>query len=83
MIDQDLLRRIRNDLPMPVLIAVLGRDGPPSKIRDGQRTSTVMLGDGTTVTGTNAGLFSDRDAGFGDGFEGCRGDGDFGSDGTG
>ena len=31
MIDADLLRRIRNDLPMPVTIAALGRDGPPSK----------------------------------------------------
>jgi hypothetical protein len=35
MIDADLLRRIRNDLPMPVTIASLGCDGPPSKIRDG------------------------------------------------
>ena len=35
MIDADLLRRIRNDLPMPVTIAALGRDGPPSKISDG------------------------------------------------
>jgi DNA primase len=31
MTDKDLLRRIRNDLPMPVTIAALGRDGPPSK----------------------------------------------------
>jgi len=30
MIDADLLRRLRNDLPMPVTIAALGRDGPPS-----------------------------------------------------
>ena len=36
MIDQDLLRRIRNDLPMAVLIAALGRDGPPSKVREGR-----------------------------------------------
>ena len=32
----DLLRRLRNDLPMPVTIAALGADGPPSKIRDGR-----------------------------------------------
>jgi hypothetical protein len=31
MIDKDLLRRIRNDLPMPVAIAALGDDGPPAK----------------------------------------------------
>jgi DNA primase len=36
MIDPDLLRRIRNDLPMSVAIAALGRDGPPSKIREGR-----------------------------------------------
>ncbi len=35
MIDADLLRRIRNDLPMPVAIAALGRDGPPSKTSEG------------------------------------------------
>ena len=35
MIDPDLLRRIRNDLPMPVAIAALGGDGPPSKISEG------------------------------------------------
>jgi len=35
MTDKDLLRRIRNDLPMPVTIAALGRDGPPSKRSDG------------------------------------------------
>jgi DNA primase len=35
MIAADLLRRIRNDLPMPVTIAALGRDGPPSKMREG------------------------------------------------
>jgi DNA primase len=31
MLASELLRRIRNDLPMPVLIAALGPDGPPSK----------------------------------------------------
>jgi hypothetical protein len=35
MITADLLRRLRNDLPMPVTIAALGRDGPPAKMRDG------------------------------------------------
>jgi DNA primase len=35
MISDELLRRIRNDLPMPVTIAALGRDGPPSKISEG------------------------------------------------
>ncbi len=35
MITADLLRRLRNDLPMPVTIAALGRDGPPSKISEG------------------------------------------------
>jgi DNA primase len=35
MIDAELLRRIRNDLPMPVTIAALGCDGPPSKIAEG------------------------------------------------
>jgi DNA primase len=35
MINADLLRRIRNDLPMPVTIAALGCDGPPSKMREG------------------------------------------------
>jgi DNA primase len=35
MITADLLRRLRNDLPMPVTIAALGPDGPPSKMRDG------------------------------------------------
>ena len=35
MISADLLRRLRNDLPMPVTIANLGRDGPPSKISEG------------------------------------------------
>ena len=36
MLDKDLLRRLRNDLPMPVTIASLGCDGPPSKRSDGQ-----------------------------------------------
>lgn len=36
MLPPDLLRRIRNDLPMAVAIARLGRDGPPSKLRDGR-----------------------------------------------
>ena len=31
----DLLRRLRNDLPMPVVIAALGADGPPSKRSEG------------------------------------------------
>ena len=35
MIAADLLRRIRNDLPMPVTIAALGREGPPSKMSEG------------------------------------------------
>ena len=35
MITADLLRRIRNDLPMPVTIAALGREGPPAKISAG------------------------------------------------
>jgi DNA primase len=35
MIDAELLRRIRNDLPMPVTIAALGCDGPPSKMSGG------------------------------------------------
>ena len=35
MITEDLLRRIRNDLPMPVTVAALGRDGPPSKWSEG------------------------------------------------
>ena len=35
MISADLLRRLRNDLPMPVTIAALGRKGPPSKIIEG------------------------------------------------
>jgi len=36
MFPADLLRSLRNDLPMAVTIAALGRDGPPSKIRDGR-----------------------------------------------
>ncbi len=35
MIDADLLRRLRNDLPMPVTIAALGREGPPAKMSEG------------------------------------------------
>jgi DNA primase len=35
MITAELLRRIRNDLPMPLTIAALGRDGPPSKMSEG------------------------------------------------
>jgi DNA primase len=36
MISAELLRRIRNDLPMAITITALGRDGPPSKFRDGR-----------------------------------------------
>ena len=36
MANPELLRRIRNDLPMGVTIAALGCDGPPSKRRDGR-----------------------------------------------
>jgi hypothetical protein len=35
MIAAELLRRIRNDLPMPVTIATLGREGPPAKMSEG------------------------------------------------
>jgi hypothetical protein len=35
MIDAELLRHIRNDLPMPVTLAALGREGPPSKMSEG------------------------------------------------
>ena len=35
MISADLLRRLRNDLPMPVTIAALGRAGPPAKMSEG------------------------------------------------
>ena len=35
MISADLLRRVRNDLPMPVTIAALGREGPPAKMSEG------------------------------------------------
>ena len=35
MIAADLLRRLRNDLPMPATIAALGREGPPAKISEG------------------------------------------------
>ena len=35
MIPADLLRRIRNDLPMKVVITALGPDGPPAKMSEG------------------------------------------------
>jgi hypothetical protein len=35
MISKDLLRRLRNDLPMPVTIAALDREGPPAKMSEG------------------------------------------------
>jgi len=35
MLSADLLRRLRNDLPMAVTIAALGRAGPPSKMSEG------------------------------------------------
>jgi hypothetical protein len=35
MISAELLRRLRNDLPMSVTIALLGREGPPAKISEG------------------------------------------------
>ena len=35
MLSADLLRRLRNDLPMPVTIAALGREGPPHKMSEG------------------------------------------------
>ena len=35
MITAELLRRLRNDLPMPVAIAALGRAGPPAKMSEG------------------------------------------------
>jgi hypothetical protein len=35
MFTADLLRRLRNDLPMPFTIATLGRLGPPSKMIEG------------------------------------------------
>jgi hypothetical protein len=36
MASAELLRRLRNDLPMAITIAALGREGPPSKHRDGR-----------------------------------------------
>lgn len=36
MVPAELLRRIRNELPMGSVIAALDREGPPSKIRDGR-----------------------------------------------
>ena len=35
MITAELLRRLRNDLPMQVTIAALGREGPPAKMSEG------------------------------------------------
>jgi predicted RNA-binding Zn-ribbon protein involved in translation (DUF1610 family) len=35
MLSADLLRRLRNDLPMAVTLAALGRQGPPAKISEG------------------------------------------------
>ncbi len=35
MIPASLLRRIRNDLPMPVTLAALGHEAPPSKHSEG------------------------------------------------
>ena len=35
MITADLLRRLRNDLPMHVTIGLLGREGPPAKKSEG------------------------------------------------
>ncbi len=35
MISPELLRRLRNELPMSVTIAALGRDGPPCKMSEG------------------------------------------------
>ena len=35
MLSAELLRRLRNDLPMSMTIAALGRQGPPSKISEG------------------------------------------------
>lgn len=35
MIPANLLRRIRNDLPMPITLAALGHQAPPSKYREG------------------------------------------------
>ena len=36
MITRELLRHLRNDLPMPVTIAALGTDGPPAKRSEGR-----------------------------------------------
>jgi hypothetical protein len=35
MLSADLLRRLRNDLPMSVTLATLGREGPPAKMSEG------------------------------------------------
>lgn len=36
MVSADRLRCLRDDLPMSITIAALGREGPPSKLRDGR-----------------------------------------------
>ena len=36
MITRELLRHLRNDLPMPVTIAALSTDGPPAKRSEGR-----------------------------------------------
>jgi len=36
MFPAELLRRVRNDLPMRATVAHLGREGPPSKTREGR-----------------------------------------------
>jgi DNA primase len=36
MITKELLRHLRNDLPMPVTIAALGTEGPPAKRSEGR-----------------------------------------------
>ena len=35
MISKELLRRLRNDLPMRTTIAKLGQEGPPAKMSEG------------------------------------------------
>jgi DNA primase len=52
MIDKELLRRIRNDLPMPVVIAALGDDGPPNK-RSGGHYRFLCPGCGDTQATVN------------------------------
>jgi hypothetical protein len=36
MVSAERLRRLRDNLPMSITIAALGREGPPSKYRDGR-----------------------------------------------